>query len=71
MSNENLATKIHDLINALSIARGMCETVQMGLTGEVSMSSDQIKDKNQKALRALDKAEVISQKIRQDAKSTQ
>lgn len=54
---------LHEVLNALAIARGMTENVQMAISDEFNMPLDQQLDKINKALKAMDRIENATNNI--------
>lgn len=55
---------IHEVLNALAIAKGLCENVQSSYTGELQLTQEQISDKLKRAIRAMDRIEATTMEIR-------
>jgi hypothetical protein len=55
---------LHDILNALSIARGLNEGVQSALQGELVMTTEQCIEKLSRSIKAMDRVEDSLLKIR-------
>lgn len=61
---DEVRTMIHDLLNALAIARGLTESVHSSLRGEIDFTLDQKLDKLDRAVKAMDRVENSTALIR-------
>lgn len=55
---------LHELMNALAISRGLCESVQMSLKGEIALTDEQKLDKLTRSIKAMDRIEDACRDIR-------
>lgn len=55
---------LHEILNALSIARGLAEGVESSLTGELELTKEQSLDKLKRSFKAMDRIETAAQEIR-------
>jgi thioredoxin-like negative regulator of GroEL len=55
---------LHDILNALAIAQGHCENVHSSLGHEGEMTSDQMREKLTRALKAMEKIDSLTNQIR-------
>jgi len=56
---------LHELLNALAISRGLCEAVQMSLSGDMPLTDEQKLDKLNRSIKAMDRIEGACREIRQ------
>jgi len=59
-----LRTIIHELLNALSISRGLSEGVLNSLKGDISLSVEQQISKLERSIKAMDRIEESCKVIR-------
>ena len=55
---------LHEMMNALAIARGLTEGVIGGMKGDLDLSAEQKLDKLERAVRAMDRIEVATKEVR-------
>jgi hypothetical protein len=55
---------VHEVLNALAIARGLSEGVQASLNGDIDMSPEQQIEKLGRSIKAMDRVEEGIQQIR-------
>lgn len=55
---------LHEILNALSIARGLAEGVESSLNGELELTKEQCLDKLKRSFKAMDRIETAAQEIR-------
>ncbi len=61
---QDLKLLLHEILNALAIARGLSEGVQASLSGELEMTPEQRLDKLDRSIKAMDRIETATQEIR-------
>lgn len=61
---EEIRPLLHEIQNALAIARGLTEAVQASMKGDIDMGIDQQVDKLARVVRALERIETAAQKVR-------
>lgn len=56
---------LHEILNALAIARGLTEGVQSSLMGQLELTPEQKLEKLTRAIKAMDRIEVATEQLRQ------
>jgi hypothetical protein len=61
---ENIRPQLHEILNAVAIARGLTEGIHASLKGELKLSTEQLLDKLNRTYKAFDRIESATQEMR-------
>lgn len=61
---DDIRPLLHELLNALSISRGLSEGVLLSLKGELELTDEQKISKLDRSIKAMDRIETATKEIR-------